>query len=396
MICTISEIYKNKEHRRKDSLNALVLSEIFEHPGLSRKEITGRFHLRPSSVSQACQELLDQGLITESNPVDSNQRGRPEVALHPVRDHWVAACVFMESLDFRAVFIDVTGRITPVELPNFRDSKDGYQERLDRVLKKVVASRPEQSSFIGIGLSLPGFGVPEEHEWVTTTRFGNLRQPASHPANESEGYKINWLRSIDARGQALLLSTPRYKQGKTVLFHWGYGISVTFSMDGKILNDSFSRFGELGHTIVNPRGGKKCRCGAEGCLETEAAMWALLPSLEKRFHQVPENEREFSAFLTNRFIEEIPEIESALDYINIGLVNISKLLSPDRILFYGPFTDKDSIYRKVREKFYSNIPEAEFGEIEIDRISHTPADEVIGATHSLFLGALRKDLRARG
>ncbi len=395
MICNIKDIYVHTGHRRKDALNALILSEVFHHPGISRKEITRRFDLRPSSVSRSCQELIDRGILLEKNNLDANQRGRPEVALHPVQDHWVAACIFMESLDFRAAFIDVTGKITPIEIPDSDKSELDYQNRLSRVIEKVFLEKPSGSSFIGTGLSLPGFGIPREQTWITTTRFGYLRHITSNYFREDEDIRLNWTRSIDARAQSLLLNNSRYREGKTILFHWGYGIAVTLSIDGKILNDSFSKFGELGHTIVNFQSGKNCRCGAYGCLETESAMWALLPSLEKRFSQVPENEREFSAFLEKRFIEELPEVEVAMDYINIGLVNISKLFSPDRILIYGPFTDKDSIYEGVKKRFYANIPQSEFGNIEITRIRHTPTDEVIGATHPLFLRALREDLRVR-
>ena len=394
MIHTIEEIYSTSNFRQKDALNALVLSQALKNPGISRKEITARFKLRPSSVSQACQELIDRGILKQEVSGDSNQRGRPEVSLYAVTDHWIAGCIFMESLDFRAAFIDITGRITPINIPETRNPAVQFQDRFESIMDQVISSQPKDSVFIGIGLSLPGFGRPQDKTWITSTRFGEIHRVESHHPGPVSNIKLRWIRSVDARAQALLLSNPAYRTGKTVLFHWGYGICVSVAIEGKIINDGFSKFGELGHTIVNFQNGKQCRCGSRGCLETEAAMWALLPSLRSKFKDLPENEREFSAFLTNRFMEEVPEIEKAIDYINIGLVNISKLLAPDRILLYGPFTDNDQIYRKIVQRFYKNAPDTEFSSIDVSRIRHTPTDEVVGATHSLFLQSLRDDLRA--
>jgi len=394
MVQRIEEIYNTTNFRQKDALNALVLAQTLKEPGISRKEITSRFKLRPSSVSQACIELIDRGILQQKVSADSNQRGRPEVSLYAVTDHWIAACIFMESLDFRAAFIDITGRIRPVKLPLQRRTNADLQSRFENTLNSVISLQPRDSKFIGLGLSLPGFRNVEENTWITSTRLGEIHQVSSRTKDPDPDMKLNWIRSVDARTQALLLSNPEYRTGTTVLFHWGYGICISLAVNGKIINDGSSKFGELGHTIVNYQNGKSCRCGGRGCLETEAALWALLPSLQKRFRDLPENEREFSAFLANRFMEELPEIESAIEYINVGLVTISKLLSPDRILLYGPFTDHNPIYQRVKTLFSENRPKSEFSTINLSRIRHTPADEVIGATNSLFLQALRRDLRA--
>ncbi len=394
MICNIKDVYEYAGSRQKDALNALVLAQVVDSPGISRKEITHTNKLRPSSVSSACQDLLDRGILYEKSIVDPNQRGRPEVALYATTDYWTSACIFMESLDFRAALVDISGKITPLTIKNEYTTSTNYQDKLNAALSQVIEEKPEKGNFIGIGLSLPGFGIAQEHTWITSTRFGHLNQISSTHFGNSIDVHLNWVRSIDARMQSLLLSNPEFSKGKTILFHWGYGIGVTLSIDGKLTNDSFSKFGELGHTVVDHKSEKQCRCGSRGCLETEAAIWALLPSIKKRFDEVPVNEREFSAFLEKRFIEELPEIEKAIDYINIGLLNISKLFSPDRILLYGPFTDHDRIYNRVRENFYQNIPHSEFKSIDISRIQHTPADEVIGSTYSLFIDALRKDLTA--
>ncbi|MGH8874236.1 MAG: ROK family protein, partial [Acidimicrobiia bacterium] len=52
------------------------------------------------------------------------------------------------------------------------------------------------------------------------------------------------------------------------------GIGAGIIQDGKPMLGSAGYAGEAGHTLINPDG-KKCRCGAIGCWETEAGEAAL-------------------------------------------------------------------------------------------------------------------------
>ena len=60
-----------------------------------------------------------------------------------------------------------------------------------------------------------------------------------------------------------------------VLMTLGTGIGTSAAIDGQPLRGQHGQAGCLGgHFIVNPSG-KRCTCGAIGCLETEASTWAL-------------------------------------------------------------------------------------------------------------------------
>ena len=76
MLFNIEEIGANSDYRKKDALNVLLLSQVFKNPGISRKEITNNLHLRPSSVSSSCQELIDKGILEEKTVTTSKQRGK--------------------------------------------------------------------------------------------------------------------------------------------------------------------------------------------------------------------------------------------------------------------------------------------------------------------------------
>jgi glucokinase len=52
------------------------------------------------------------------------------------------------------------------------------------------------------------------------------------------------------------------------------GIGGGIILDGKLLNGHYGNAGHLGHVIVEPKG-RKCGCGAYGCVEAEASGSAI-------------------------------------------------------------------------------------------------------------------------
>jgi len=52
------------------------------------------------------------------------------------------------------------------------------------------------------------------------------------------------------------------------------GIGGGFVIDGRLLDGASGNAGQVGHVIVEP-GGRRCQCGARGCLEAEASGYAI-------------------------------------------------------------------------------------------------------------------------
>ena len=62
----------------------------------------------------------------------------------------------------------------------------------------------------------------------------------------------------------------------TVKFH--YGIGCGLFVNGTLVRGAAGGAGEIGHTTVDERG-PLCRCGKRGCLDTYAAIPAILDAL---------------------------------------------------------------------------------------------------------------------
>lgn len=94
----------------------------------------------------------------------------------------------------------------------------------------------------------------------------------------------------DARGA--LLGEWRYGAGlgvnNLVMVTLGTGIGTAVILDGKPFTGSHFSGGILGGHILVNSGGRRCSCGAVGCLESEASGW-VLPELVRSHAQYPES-----------------------------------------------------------------------------------------------------------
>ena len=120
-----------------------------------------------------------------------------------------------------------------------------------------------------------------------------------------------------------------------VLLTIGTGIGTGIILSGKLWRGACGFAGELGHVTVNPSG-ELCRCGSQGCLETEVSSQKIVSS----YRQFRESEEEIA-------VEEIDRRagsgdEAALQtylqvgsYLGIGLSIIINLLNPEKILLGG-------------------------------------------------------------
>ncbi len=161
------------------------------------------------------------------------------------------------------------------------------------------------------------------------------------------------------------------------------------------MKSSLGRFGEVGHWKVEQNSNKKCSCGSMGCLETEAALWAILPEIRETYSDAPEDEPEFTRFIRDNDIGDLEVIKRSLGYVTISLTNLYKVFYPDRILLLGPFVNDSTIYQVLEKEFLKKIPEYARSSVDLDVIAESEG-AALGSVYHLFRDALRPLLRTRG
>lgn len=100
-----------------------------------------------------------------------------------------------------------------------------------------------------------------------------------------------------------------------------------------------------------------CACGARGCLETEAALWALLPRLRRRLGRLPDDEQELAAALAAPSVAALPEVRDAVRAVLEGLTTLHRLFFPDEVLLAGPLAENRAIFRRIARGFAAGLPD---------------------------------------
>jgi glucokinase len=120
-----------------------------------------------------------------------------------------------------------------------------------------------------------------------------------------------------------------------VLLTVGTGIGSGLILDSDLFHGSCGFAGELGHVTVNPDG-DRCKCGNQGCLETEAAA----PKIVRNYMDLSRTKKTLAA-------EEVYQKAAkgntaarkafaiAGHYLGIGLGIVINMLNPEKILLGG-------------------------------------------------------------
>ncbi len=150
-----------------------------------------------------------------------------------------------------------------------------------------------------------------------------------------------------------------------VLLTLGTGVGSGIIIDGRILHGRHEIGGEIGHMIVDP-GGEQCNCGQRGCFErygsaTNLAEYAMRlirdegreSSLKAKMAaggSIDAKDIQEAAFGGDELASEV--WDRGVYYLAVGLVSISRIFDPDKIILAGGMTQAgDRLLNPVLEQF---------------------------------------------
>ncbi|MDX2379077.1 MAG: ROK family protein [Acidimicrobiia bacterium] len=157
-------------------------------------------------------------------------------------------------------------------------------ELIEEMLAEAAARHHVHVHVRGVGVACAG-PVERDLENVSPLGLSWQRYPLRSRLVELTGLPV--FGDLDARGLALAEGWRGAAQG-----HPNF-CSITISntigggvvLDNELLDGATGAGGSIGHVIVEP-GGRRCRCGAQGCLEAEASTLAV-EAITGRPHSEP-------------------------------------------------------------------------------------------------------------
>ncbi|MCI8277060.1 MAG: ROK family protein [Clostridia bacterium] len=249
-----------------------------------------------------------------------------------------------------------------------RQDRVNIEETITNSIMKMLTELLQENNLLIEDVDLIGIASPGTISNGKIVKAGNLNiKDFDLVSKLKEKYTIPIKMRND--GKCAALAEKYYGAMKEfedcVFINIGTGIGGAVFMDGKLLEPKrYSGF-EIGHMIVN-KGGRKCSCGKQGCLEAYASIKALKNKVTETLDM--DNDISGQYLREELLIKNDPRVQEDLDifleYLKTGICNLIDIFEPEVVCFGGSFSyyEGNPIYDKLIEKI--NEPKSTFNDGE--------------------------------
>lgn len=337
MIGVERNLGNNRDSTRQHNLST-VLGLVHSMAGVSRAQLTRATGLNRSTIAALVGELVQLGLVEESDLDQAQQHGRPSIMIQPSRG--ALALAVNPDVDVVSVaLVSLGGHIVnPVRFHTVRaPSVPEVVNIVSAVYAGMRTSLPVQHRLMGVGLAIPGLVDPGDGMVIDAPHLGWREQPLA--ALLSDALKLPVIAANDAvvgaRAQATF-GAGRDVSDLVYLYGGASGIGGGVISGGRLVRGATGFAGQLGHTHVRT-GGRDCACGSSGCLEAEITREELIKAaglphgeaeiLEEAVMDLLQDEA------ASRDLREL--IERQVQLLAVGLKSVVNLLNPSMIVLGG-------------------------------------------------------------
>ncbi|MBW6417269.1 ROK family transcriptional regulator [Celeribacter sp. PS-C1] len=321
---------------------------------IARVELARQLALSPATVTQITTELIEAGLIQESElPREGDsQRGRPPVGLRVQETAATVVGIKISDRSNSAVVLDMAGNLlgsaTLPAPPTARSTEEVLKEAEAIIAAALKDAGPEVKP-VAIALGLPGMV-----DFITgRVLWCPFMEAADVPLRDLLQNRLHLPVRIDNDANLLALAELWFGEGRALDNFAVVSIEHGLGM-GLVIRNQLHRGGmghgmELGHTKVQ-LDGALCRCGQRGCLEAYVADYALVreahtalnlghqsTSADVMLETLYAQAKEGNALARTIFAR-------AGRYLAVGLANVVTLYDPALILLSGDRLRYDYLY----------------------------------------------------
>ncbi len=317
----------------------IIIRIIYNDKAISRARIAEITGLSPAAVSNNVKELMEMGLIKETEHGESRGGRKPVLLeINPEGAYFIG--LEWGIAEIRGVLLDLNKKV----LARRVEKAESFQlESFVKISRKIVDGLTGQSiekeRVYGLGVGVHGVVDPERGYSLFAPHF-RWRDLPVRERLEAE-FRIPVFIDNDVRVMAL--AEKWNGKGNFLLINTGPGIGAAIVFDGKLHYGRDYSAGEFGHMIVM-RDGPVCSCGNSGCLEalisTDNLLYRYYPDLEGEItkKELSVKWQELLADAREGREKALEIINMTAEYLGMGLSNLVNLLNPDEIVLAGDFT----------------------------------------------------------
>ncbi|GHD04827.1 ROK family transcriptional regulator [Zhihengliuella salsuginis] len=327
----------NRDSTRQHNLST-VLGLVHTTTGISRAQLTRATGLNRSTIAALVGELVQLGLVRESDLDQTQQHGRPSIMIQPSPD--ALALAINPDVDAVSVaLVGLGGRIVnPVRFHTVRaPSAAEVVNIVSAVYTGMRTSLPAGQRIVGAGLAVPGLVDPADGTVIEAPQLEWREQPLTAQLAAALDLPVTAANDavVGARAQAAF-GAGRGVPDFVYVYGGASGIGGGLISGGRLLHGAAGFAGQLGHTLVRT-GGAECACGSTGCLESEVTREELI-----RTAALPPGQADDLEEVVLAKLRDEPESGELWDVVTrqaqqlgIGLKSVVNHLNPSMIVLGG-------------------------------------------------------------
>jgi predicted NBD/HSP70 family sugar kinase len=328
-----------------------VIRCLIQEGPINRAAIARRTELSIPTVMFITGDLLQKNIIRSLGKGESSG-GKPPEMLEVIPERFYYVGLDIGRTAIRAVVTNaVSKQVACLQEPTDNPIPEKqFVDRLCRMILKVISDlNTGREHILGVGIAMPGLIENTSGDVLFSPDFGWHDIPLKKWIEEKIPFPI----TVENANRALAVNesyVPREEGSQPITFvvNLGYGIGAALVIGEDLYTGSSGTSGEIGHITVMP-GGPLCHCGNRGCLEAVAS-GAAIASQGKRLMKTRRSSKlralaqgdedrvdaklVFEACgLGDRDAAAI--VDTAAEYIGIGLSMAVNVLDPGRIVLCG-------------------------------------------------------------
>jgi glucokinase len=240
-------------------------------------------------------------------------------------------------------------------------TKACIQELVSNLRALILHSCLPPKKILGIGVGCPGAVDSSKGMLPRSPNLPGWKGiPLRNILHKATGLPVFLANDANAAALAELLFGVGKRTKNFIYMTVSTGIGGGIVIHGRLYEGSGFVAGEVGHLCIVP-GGKRCRCGKQGCLEAYASGTAIAQDVRERMTSKDtilgkwlKGHKKISAKLVGMAAREgdtlaIDSYRKAGHYLGIGIANILNVLNPEKIVIGG------GVLRSAHPIFWKNM-----------------------------------------
>lgn len=260
-----------------------VLQSLIESGPISRAALADMLGMSRAAITGLTRQLIEAGVLCETETAhDATKLGRPSILLELDARRGVFAGVSIEQDLSLMVLTDMRGDIlAETELPFSQDP-----QILAGILGKCLSdllrtAKLPRKRVLGLSVALSGFVNHQQDTCLHSAILGWHQVPFAEMVQREVEIPV----SLENNGNAAAVGEKLFGKERSLrdfsVVTFGDGIGCGHYINGQLFRGNGGGAGELAHCTIEV-GGKPCRCGKRGCLDTIASRHAVLVAAQEK------------------------------------------------------------------------------------------------------------------